>query len=169
MNIQQILKDDDAVSPVIGVILMVAITVILAAVIASFVLGLGDQAQQTTPQASFSFDYDASANENLTITHDGGDTIDPARLQVISSADFHPAPGNDTGSHGGTQVGSYYLDGQADASGGGAAWVGSDVTAGTSFGIVPESSLDSATVRIVFVGESGDSSSTLATWEGPNA
>ncbi|MDB9295817.1 type IV pilin N-terminal domain-containing protein [Halorubrum ezzemoulense] len=35
--------EDRAVSPVIGVILMVAITVILAAVIGTFVLGLGDQ------------------------------------------------------------------------------------------------------------------------------
>lgn len=34
--------DERGVSPVIGVILMVAITVILAAVIASFVLGFGD-------------------------------------------------------------------------------------------------------------------------------
>ena len=33
-------KNDEAVSPVIGVILMVAITVILAAVIAMFVFGL---------------------------------------------------------------------------------------------------------------------------------
>jgi len=33
-------NDDRAVSPVIGVILMVAITVILAAVIGTFVLGL---------------------------------------------------------------------------------------------------------------------------------
>ncbi|MFP3947034.1 MAG: archaellin/type IV pilin N-terminal domain-containing protein, partial [Archaeoglobaceae archaeon] len=36
--------DEKAVSPVIGVILMVAITVILAAVIASFVFGLGSEA-----------------------------------------------------------------------------------------------------------------------------
>ena len=35
------LKEEDAVSPVIGVILMVAITVILAAGIASFVFGIG--------------------------------------------------------------------------------------------------------------------------------
>ena len=40
-------RDDSAVSPVIGVILMVAITVILAAVIGTFVLGLGDQVQET--------------------------------------------------------------------------------------------------------------------------
>ncbi|MDL0137497.1 type IV pilin [Halobacterium salinarum] len=38
--------DDRGVSPVIGVILMVAITVILAAVIASFVLGFGDDVSQ---------------------------------------------------------------------------------------------------------------------------
>jgi len=55
---------------------MVAITVILAAVIASFVLGLGDQAQQTTPQASFNFDYtdnsdSSSENDELTVTHEG--------------------------------------------------------------------------------------------------
>ncbi|MEF8781821.1 MAG: type IV pilin N-terminal domain-containing protein, partial [Haloarculaceae archaeon] len=59
MRLKRLLTDDDAVSPVIGVILMVAITVILAAVIASFVLGLGDS-QQVSPQASMDADYDAS-------------------------------------------------------------------------------------------------------------
>ncbi|MEF8869094.1 MAG: type IV pilin N-terminal domain-containing protein, partial [Haloarculaceae archaeon] len=53
MQLKRLLTDDDAVSPVIGVILMVAITVILAAVIGTFVLGLGDQVQSTAPQASF--------------------------------------------------------------------------------------------------------------------
>ncbi|ELK55548.1 flagellin-like protein, partial [Haloferax sp. BAB-2207] len=47
MNFKQLLAEDDAVSPVIGVILMVAITVILAAVIGTFVLGLGDQVGDT--------------------------------------------------------------------------------------------------------------------------
>lgn len=42
--------DDRAVSPVIGVILMVAITVILAAVIGTFVLGLGENVE-TNPSA----------------------------------------------------------------------------------------------------------------------
>ena len=39
-------KDEEAVSPVIGVILMVAITVILAAVIAAFVFGMGSTLQK---------------------------------------------------------------------------------------------------------------------------
>lgn len=45
-------QPDRAVSPVIGVILMVAITVILAAVIGAFVLGLG-QESSAGPTAAF--------------------------------------------------------------------------------------------------------------------
>jgi flagellin-like protein len=78
MKLTQLRTDDDAVSPVIGVILMVAITVILAAVIASFVLGLGDQPQDA-PQAQFDFDYDGS---DLTITHNGGDTLDAGDIEI---------------------------------------------------------------------------------------
>ncbi|WP_436934619.1 type IV pilin [Halovenus marina] len=48
--------DGRAVSPVIGVILMVAITVILAAVIATFVLGLGESVDSTAPQITFQCD-----------------------------------------------------------------------------------------------------------------
>ena len=55
MELKQLFRDDNAVSPVIGVILMVAITVILVAVIASFVLGLGDQ-NNPAPTADFNFD-----------------------------------------------------------------------------------------------------------------
>jgi len=94
MDIKQIFTDDDAVSPVIGVILMVAITVILAAVIASFVLGLGNSATNTNPQASFSFEYE-QADENsgssasnwglATISHDGGDTINDNELYIRGS------------------------------------------------------------------------------------
>ena len=89
MQFRKLLKDDDAVSPVIGVILMVAITVILAAVIGTFVLGLGENVQQNSPNAQFQFDYDSSASppemeithtsgtevsqDNFVITHDVGD------------------------------------------------------------------------------------------------
>jgi len=86
MQIKQLLKEDDAVSPVIGVILMVAITVILAAVIASFVLGLGNDATTSQPQASFSFEYDggdSSPDQGIvTIAHESGDTIEAQELFV---------------------------------------------------------------------------------------
>ena len=56
-------RDERGVSPVIGVILMVAITVILAAVIASFVLGFGDSVNETV-QAG----VDVSENDDGTAT-----------------------------------------------------------------------------------------------------
>ena len=46
------LKREDAVSPVIGVILMVAITVILAAVIAAFVFGMASGISKTKAVAA---------------------------------------------------------------------------------------------------------------------
>ena len=75
---------DRGVSPVIGVILMVAITVILAAVIGAFVLGLGDQVSNNAPQASFSFDFNQS---DVTITHTGGDSIENASVYVTNGTD----------------------------------------------------------------------------------
>ncbi|WP_049908828.1 MULTISPECIES: type IV pilin [Halorubrum] len=78
--------DDRAVSPVIGVILMVAITVILAAVIGTFVLGLGDQLGDTAPQASFSVDNvelnESSDDVNVSITKTGGQDLDPSQITV---------------------------------------------------------------------------------------
>jgi flagellin-like protein len=86
MDIKELFTDDSAVSPVIGVILMVAITVILAAVIGSFVLNLGGSLNDTAPQASFGFDYNDTANPStVDITHQSGDTIESERLNVTAS------------------------------------------------------------------------------------
>ncbi|MFD1512527.1 type IV pilin [Halomarina rubra] len=59
--------DDRAVSPVIGVILMVAITVILAAVIASMTLGLGDSVQENV-NAGANINFD-DANNQVDVTY----------------------------------------------------------------------------------------------------
>ncbi len=66
-------KNEMAVSPVIGVILMVAITVILAAVIAAFVFGLGGQ-QAAAPTASITAanNPDTPNTIDLKIQHKGG-------------------------------------------------------------------------------------------------
>jgi flagellin-like protein len=74
--------EDRAVSPVIGVILMVAITVILAAVIGTFVLGLGDRVSQASPNANFGFDYTEGSNDTVEITHDGGAGVESSQLNV---------------------------------------------------------------------------------------
>jgi flagellin-like protein len=84
MQLKELLTEDRAVSPVIGVILMVAITVILAAVIGTFVLGLGDQVSESAPQASFSFDFNDS--DGVNITHEGGETLESGNLNVSNSS-----------------------------------------------------------------------------------
>ncbi|OYR41459.1 hypothetical protein DJ82_05225 [Halorubrum sp. Ib24] len=77
-------SDDRAVSPVIGVILMVAITVILAAVIGTFVLGLGDSLGDSQPTAQLDVSFDTDT-DTVTIEHNGGDRIDSDSLEVIVS------------------------------------------------------------------------------------
>jgi flagellin-like protein len=155
MDLKQLFNDDDAVSPVIGVILMVAITVILAAVIATFVLGLGDSLSNTAPQASFSFDYaddvdtedsfsDTSTGDGiLNITHDGGETIDAADIDVVGSS------GGDV---------NLVDDGDFSS--------GSEISAGTTFDRRMSSD---DTIRIIFNSEGGDSTATLGRFDGPDA
>ncbi|EMA01068.1 flagellin N-terminal-like domain-containing protein [Haloarcula vallismortis] len=153
MDIKQLIHDDDAVSPVIGVILMVAITVILAAVIASFVLGLGDQAQQATPQASFSWDYDGSSSPGeLTITHDGGDPIEAQELFVRG----------DFGSGSVSSSGSWDSVDTTSPSPG----TTSEISAGQSITVDAGSGYD---LRVVYEPIEGDTSATLAQDTGPDA
>ena len=66
-------KNDEAVSPVIGVILMVAITVILAAVIAAFVFGMaGNIGQTKSVAATASQTVDTTGGYTTTVTYQGG-------------------------------------------------------------------------------------------------
>jgi flagellin-like protein len=67
------LRNEEAVSPVIGVILMVVITVIIAAVLAVFAFGVG--APTDTPQASIKITSINTSSSNLTVQHYGGDTL----------------------------------------------------------------------------------------------
>lgn len=151
MQLQAVLKPDGrAVSPVIGVILMVAITVILAAVIGTFVLGLGDQVQSTSPNAQFSFDYDSGATAELDITHDGGDAVDVAQVETTSSSAVN------TSDCSGNSWGSLGTDDTISA--------GSTCTATDD-----TDNLEGATVRVVWTSEGGGQSSTMARWTGPAA
>jgi flagellin-like protein len=144
MRLRELLQQEDrAVSPVIGVILMVAITVILAAVIGTFVLGLGDQVQETSPNAQWNWDAD-SANDELDLTHEGGDSVDPS-LVIVSV---------DTGSIGGSTC-----DGSSS-------WVDSpdEITAGDTCQVETGGTLE-GTYRLTWEAEGGGSSSTLSTYE----
>jgi len=168
MRLHNLLEDDDAVSPVIGVILMVAITVILAAVIASFVLGLGNQAGTTSPQASLSVEYESATgsnwgpgwNGNITVNHDSGDSVIAENLYlrgegfVTPGGDwsdyeaFTSAPENITVSTSGS------VDGQ-DA-----------VVAGDRLQIGANSDYE---LSVVWEAAEGDSSNTFREDTGPDA
>ena len=71
-------KNDEAVSPVIGVILMVAITVILAAVIAAFVFGMAGNISKTKVVAATAQQPDAT---HIVVTYQGGQ--DAGTTEVI--------------------------------------------------------------------------------------
>ena len=103
MDLKKLFTDERAVSPVIGVILMVAITVILAAVIGAFVLGIGGD-QESTPQASISLDLDPDADSDgdvaVEIAHNGGQTLELEDVGMSVNGSFSDGvdPLSDTGS-----------------------------------------------------------------------
>jgi len=69
LKANKIYQQDDAVSPVIGVILMVAITVILAAVIAAFVFSMGGTMSTTYIVATTASQI---TDTNIAVTYQGG-------------------------------------------------------------------------------------------------
>ncbi|WP_254524830.1 type IV pilin [Natrinema caseinilyticum] len=76
-------QDERAVSPVIGVILMVAITVILAAVIAAFVLDLG-QSQSASASAGAQFDKAAAPSGVVEVSLISKDRIDDGTSLTVN-------------------------------------------------------------------------------------
>lgn len=143
MKLRTIFTDDRAVSPVIGVILMVAITVILAAVIGTFVLGLGDELSEQTPQTSFKF---AGVSGDVEVTHTGGDTIEAGELSFSGAA---TASWDDDSNFGPTD----------QVSAGDSVRLGSDAS---DIGSVPTSG---QTLNIVWSSPSSDSTAILASYE----
>lgn len=84
-DIRGLLTEEDAVSPVIGVILMVAVTVILSAAVGAFVLDIGSAVTEQRPSAVFKFSSNISSGtpDSLNVTHGGGDTVDSGTLRVV--------------------------------------------------------------------------------------
>lgn len=76
--------DERAVTPVVGVVLLLAITVLLAGTAAAFFFGFTDQpAEAAQPTAAFEFDADVgSGSDTVTIAHASGDVILAANLYV---------------------------------------------------------------------------------------
>ncbi|NHN46963.1 type IV pilin [Halostella sp. JP-L12] len=167
MDIKSLFTDDDAVSPVIGVILMVAITVILAAVIGAFVLDLGGS-QEAAPQVSFNIDQgndtlpndhlgDGTGNngtETVQVAHESGDTLEESLIDLSVNGNAAMNQSENTT----------------------AIWSGSgEITAGASQTIYAYDSTGNGeadqtlqsgdSIRVVWTSESGDTSSSLIEYE----
>ena len=75
-------KGEDAVSPVIGVILMVAITVILAAVIGAFVFGMGSGVSKSYIVAATA----SQMGNDIIVTYNGGPDADQVHVVTVTAA-----------------------------------------------------------------------------------
>ena len=75
---------DDAVSPVIGVMLMLSITIILAAVLMAFAGGMADT-KPATPSVDLSAAFVKNGSDIvLCVSHDGGDALNPDDIKVTA-------------------------------------------------------------------------------------
>lgn len=72
-------NNDMAVSPVVGVMLMLVVTIVIAALVSAFGGGLM-QTDTKAPQASIKGEY--SQYYGLKMTHMGGDSLETGKLQV---------------------------------------------------------------------------------------
>lgn len=74
------LSGHEAVSPVVGVMLMLVVVIIIAALVSAFGGSLM-QTEQKAPQASIQATY--SQIHGLAMTHTGGDSLETQDLQVL--------------------------------------------------------------------------------------
>jgi FlaG/FlaF family flagellin (archaellin) len=78
--------DDAALSPVVGIVLMLAITILLGATAATFLVGLSDEnISNGPPTAKFAFEYDGSDNgsDSLTVQHVSGDNVAAEHASIV--------------------------------------------------------------------------------------
>jgi FlaG/FlaF family flagellin (archaellin) len=71
---------EDAVSPVIGILLMIVVTVIIAAIVSGFAGSLVNS-QAKIPEAQFTAKF--SIGDGMSIRHAGGDAIPTKTIQII--------------------------------------------------------------------------------------
>lgn len=92
-TLERFRTDQRAVSPVLGVALLIAITVILAGVIGFVVLGV-QAGSADGPSASLEFQQNGTT---VTMVHKGGDPIEAANVEYRGAATGSPSTDLTTG------------------------------------------------------------------------
>lgn len=140
--------EDRGLSPVVSVLLLIAVVVVMVGAIGTFMFGLGGTALQSgAPQSTMSFSWDQDADE-LTVTHDGGPELTDQNSLGIQ----------------------IWVEGQntrtwANASGGGEQDL--PLQAGDDIALSGDSVDPGDTVRVVWVGPDGKQTDTLAKFNIP--
>ena len=83
MAIMKKANKEDAVSPVIGVMLMLVVTIVIAAVVAAFATGMGDDVESVPSAALKATIVDSSSGDLLYLNSISGDRIDLNKVTVI--------------------------------------------------------------------------------------
>lgn len=105
-------ENENAVSPVIGVMLMIVVTVVIAAIVSAFAGGV-TEGSDTAPTASIQCKIVKESEDNavLTFKHISGDSINTANLRIyISYTDDSGAPHLNRTSAGDNKVASGLTD-----------------------------------------------------------
>jgi flagellin-like protein len=153
-------RGERGVTPVVGIVLLVALALLLAATVAAFALGIEDDGESDrVPTVVVGFEYDnrATNDDTLTIVHKSGQAVNTDRLDVVVDGASCDGGGDPNGRY--TVATDFSMPGT--------------LTAGETFTIegsttCPAGDLDlsDATVRVAWNPESG-ASTLLRTWHGP--
>lgn len=73
--------DDRGVTPVISVVLVVALTVIVAALVGSNALGMANHSAHAAPNVGFHTHWEGT--DTLVIEHQSGEAVETARVSVV--------------------------------------------------------------------------------------
>ena len=157
-------RQQRAVSPVIGVILMVAITVVLAATAATFVLAFGDRINTTVPQAGFSTKYIADQTGTDAWDHSYGSDFDNDGVDETGELDVAFTSGDGIEAE---RVSVSYPGGSNETAGSGSQPFspGRQLGAGDSFRLAVA---PGDTVRVVWTAPGGARTATLTAVDVPD-
>lgn len=165
----RVAADRRAVTPVVGIVLVVALTILLAATVAAFAFSVGDESPpREAPTTAFEFDFDAepTGHDVLSVAPRRGDRIETSRLYVDVAGAACAGGGDDPNRRLNLEA-DWGLSGELTA--GMTVRVTSALPASTDLCTAGgDLDLRAATVRLVW--ESGEGTSRqLRTWSGPDA
>lgn len=151
--------DERGVSPAVGIVILIGIAVVLAAVIGAFVFGVSSMVNDPAPDTDIEFVYTSETN-NLKLQHNGGTMISPSnsgRLKLKLSGTVNGTINGDEWNDGALSS----VDSEPDVAkvtgeinAGDTIW---DSTQGTAAGNVTSGD----TIELVWVSEDGDSTFVL--------